>query len=151
MNRLAELREKIGAWEQSWQSIGNQDEKRERLVREIREIGESHMYTNSYAILAPWLNAFEASLVEQTKYEAWQRDVEDTVGNPQERARVYAVRHAMLQTHRDNDTVHLAPDWLFNYFNPRLGPAMEVRVDDEPSVQAKPVFLVPLASAQFAH
>ena len=128
---LHTLRTKIKTWEDSWIEIkGQNDEKRRELVEEIQAIGELNKTVGDEKV-ASLLEAFASSLEEQAKYEDWASRMSEAVFfNPSIKAQLIAEREAALQVYRDNDQFDIAPEWLFDYFNPRLGPAKPIAYTD---------------------
>lgn len=86
------------------------------MVEDVRR-----MAAHNDADVTRWIEVFETSLVEQTKYEDWREKM--TYANDARRAELVKEREAALEPYRENGQLDLAPDWLFAYFNPRLGPA----------------------------
>jgi hypothetical protein len=120
---LGQLRTIIEAWEGSWVEMlhGQNNPERAEMVAEIRKIGELH----AGGEISRWIQAFESSLVEQAKYEAWYEKL-STSG----RDEALQERATALQAYRDNGQLHMAPDWLFPHFNPRHGPAHSLSIDN---------------------
>ncbi len=152
MTLLQKLRSYIDMWEYSWVEILDENkEGRKQLVILIRAFSETHKNSDVFHELQPWLKAFENSLIEQTKYEAWNEERSKYFYNPEKMAELIAQRDALLQPYIDNEQHDLAPDWLFSHFNPRLGPAMgSIKIMDESAVLKKHVFLIPLAEKLFS-
>lgn len=152
MTPLQKLRSYIDMWEYSWVEVLDENKNaREELVTLIRKLGETHKNSDVFHELQPWLEAFENSLTEQTKYEAWREERSKYLYNPEKTAELIAQRDALLQPYIDIGQSDLAPDWLLSHFNPRLGPAMgSIRVEDESAVPIKHVFLIPLADKLFS-
>ena len=144
---IEQLRTCIDAWE--WSFVEDRLNKRDSLIEEIFLLAETHKNSDVYAELEPWLKAFQISLEEQAKYEAWQNKLNDVYNVPEKKAELNAERAALLQPYIESGQTDFAPDWLSPYFNPRHGPAMEVRVNDEQAVIKKTVFLIPLADKMF--
>lgn len=114
---LGHLRTIIEAWEGSWVEMlpGQNNPERVEMVAQIRKIGELHATDE----ISRSIQAFETSLVEQAKYEAWYEKLSTTSG----RDEALQERATALQAYRDSGQLHMAPDWLFPHFNPRHGPA----------------------------
>lgn len=121
---LGQLRTMIQDWEYSWVEMlpRQNNPKRAEMVAEIRKIGELHATDE----ISRWIQAFESSLVEQAKYEAWYEKLSDT----NTRNEALQERVTALQAYSDNGQLHMAPDWLFPHFNPRHGPAHSPSIDN---------------------
>lgn len=121
---LGQLRTMIQDWEYSWVEMlpRQNNPKRAEMVAEIRKIGELHATDE----ISRWIQAFESSLVEQAKYEAWYEKLSDT----STRNEALQERATALQAYSDNGQLHMAPDWLFPHFNPRHGPAHSPSIDN---------------------